>query len=72
MIKNKTKTAGATDHEKKLVSLMSNGYTIDNMAFELGKNANTIASEIRFLRAKFQCTNSVHLVAYFLRNNIIK
>lgn len=61
----------ATEEEKQWVSLLATGQKANEVADKLGLNKNTFAYHLRFLRAKFQCQNTIQLVAYFLRNKII-
>lgn len=61
----------ATEEEKQWVRLLASGEKATDIADKLGLNRNTFAYHLRFLRTKFQCQNSIQLVAYFLRNKII-
>ena len=61
----------ATEEEKKWVTLLATGEKANDVADKLGLNRNTFAYHLRFLRTKFQCQNTIQLVAYFLRNKII-
>ena len=61
----------ATEEEKQWVALLATGEKANDVADKLGLNRNTFAYHLRFLRTKFQCQNTIQLVAYFLRNKII-
>lgn len=64
-------TVVATEEEKQWVRLLATGERANLIADKLGLNKNTFAYHLRFLRTKFQCQNTIQLVAYFLRNKII-
>lgn len=67
-----TQTVKVSGFEKTVVKLLSDGSTITETANHVNKNRNTLATDIRFMHAKYGVKNSTHLVAYFLRNNLIK
>lgn len=64
-------TVAATEEEKKWVALLATGEKANEIADKIGLNRNTFAYHLRFLRTRFQCQNTIQLVAYFLRNKII-
>lgn len=57
--------------DKELVSMLADGMKGNQIAEKLRITENKLASELMILRAKFNCKNSLNLVAYFLRNKII-
>lgn len=61
----------ATDEEKEWVKYLATGEKANDIADKLGINRNTFAYHLRFLRTKYQCQNTIQLVAFFLRNKII-
>lgn len=62
----------ATDEDKELVRLLADGNSGSKIAELLKSNENTVAFNLSVIRKKFNCRNSISLVAYFLRNKIIE
>jgi len=60
-----------TEREKQLVQLLTEGKTASRMALKLGMSESSFSSELATVRAKYDCDNSVQLVAYFLRKKLI-
>jgi DNA-binding CsgD family transcriptional regulator len=56
----------------QLVKYLSYGHSAKEAAIEFGYNQRTVESNISTLKKRFNCINLVHLVAYFLRNKLIK
>lgn len=61
-----------TEWELGLVQMLSDGLNQDSIAETVGKNKFTLATELAILRQRYQCKNSTHLVALFLRHGLIK
>jgi DNA-binding NarL/FixJ family response regulator len=55
-----------------IIELLSNGYTISEIAENLSLSPRTITSHIENLRKKFGAANSIHLVSHFLRNKMFE
>lgn len=64
-------TASITEEDKKIVQMLANGMKGNQIAAKMKMNENTLAFNLSILRAKFNCSNSMSLVVYFLRNKII-
>ena len=64
-------TAAITEDDKKIVQMLADGMKGNQIAHKLKMNENTLAFNLSILRAKFNCTNSMSLVVYFLRNKLI-
>lgn len=60
-----------SEREINLVKMLSDGVNQDSIAEVVGKNKFTLATELAVLRQRYQCKNSTHLVAFFLRNGLI-
>ena len=60
-----------TEREKELVSLLTEGKTAPKTAAKAGTNESSLAAELSKIRAKYDCDNSIQLVAFFLRNKLI-
>lgn len=60
-----------SEKEIKLVKMLSDGVNQDSIAETIGQNKFTMATELSILRQRYQCKNSTHLVAFFLRNGLI-
>ena len=54
------------------VNDISNGFTASETAKRNGTNLNTLQAKLIQIRNYLNCNSLSHLVAYFLRNNIIK
>lgn len=63
--------ATPTDEDKKIVRMLADGMKGNQIATRLKINENTLAFNLSVLRAKFNCSNSMSLVVYFLRNKLI-
>ncbi len=61
-----------TAEEKTIVSRLSNGEQAELIGKDLGYPKGTFATKMQQIRFKYDVTNTVHLVAYFLREGIIK
>ncbi len=61
-----------TEEHKTIVSRLSNGEKGEVIGLQLGYRQGTFAFKLRELRIKYGCINTTHLVAYFLREGIIK
>lgn len=60
-----------TAEEKKWVKLLSSGKKAHKIAEDLGLNKNTFAYKLKFLRVKYNCSNTTQLISFFLRNQFI-
>lgn len=60
-----------SEKEISLVKMLSDGINQDSIAEAIGQNKFTMATELAALRQRYQCKNSTHLVAFFLRNGLI-
>ena len=60
-----------TQEEKQMVTRLSKGETAKKMSKDLGINKSTLATKLKEIRTKYGVSNSVELVAYFLREGII-
>lgn len=60
-----------TNDEKEMVRLLADGMKGNKMANALKINENTLAFNLAVLRGKYDCKNSIQLVAFFLRNKLI-
>ena len=61
-----------TAEEKTIVSRLSKGEQAEIVGNDLGYVKGTFATKMKEIRAKYGCSNTTHLVAYFLRNQIIQ
>ena len=61
-----------TAEEKLIISRLSKGDQAEKVGFDLGYQKGTFATKMKEIRAKYGCHNTTHLVAYFLRNQIIQ
>ena len=61
-----------TQEEKQIVSRLSKGEQAELIGKDLGFSSGTFANKMKEIRRKYSVLNSVHLVAYFLREGIIK
>jgi len=61
-----------TTEEKLIVSRLSKGDQAEKIGFDLGYAKGTFATKMQQIRGKYGCYNTPHLVAYFLRNQIIQ
>lgn len=61
-----------TSEEKTIVSRLSKGDQAEEIGKDLGFVSGSFANKMREIRRKYDVRNSVHLVAYFLREGIIK
>jgi DNA-binding CsgD family transcriptional regulator len=60
-----------TPEEKTIVSRLSKGEQAEHIGTDLGYPKGTFATKMQQIRLKYGCLNTVHLVAYFLREGII-
>lgn len=58
--------------EKRIVKLMSDGLTVDEIALQLDVNARTLERKVSDLRKLCKCISLPHLVGFFFRNKLIK
>lgn len=56
----------------ELVSYLSNGYTVEEVSKVIPKSRRTIETHIAMLKEDFEAKNTPHLVAIFLRKQLIK
>ncbi len=68
----KSITVEITAQEKEIVSRLSDGEQLEEIGKDLGFVSGTFAGRMKEMRIKFGAKNSVHLVATFLRQSIIK
>ena len=61
-----------TSEEKTIVSRLSKGEQAELIGKDLGYPKGTFATKMQQIRAKYSALNTTHLVAYFLRNQIIQ
>lgn len=54
------------------VSMLSNGHTTQDVADYYNQKIRTMEAKLLAARKQFNVQNTTHLVAYFLRNNLIK
>ena len=57
--------------EKQIIVMLKNGMNGDEIAEKTGVNKNTFAFSLKVLRSKYQCKNTVQLVAFFIENNLL-
>lgn len=60
-----------TEDDISLVELLADGKTGEDIAKELKLNKNTLAFNLSVLRSKYDCSNTMALVVFFLRNKLI-
>lgn len=61
------------DHELRfVVQSLSKGSTVEEAAKEISENTRTLEGKLSRLRKLFNCANNTELVAFFLRNKLIK
>jgi len=60
-----------SEKELKWVKMLSNGIPANDIAKKEGINKNTFAFNLKELRLRFNCNNSLHLTAFFIRNGLI-
>jgi len=72
MAKSVTHTVLIPTEGKKIVLMISNGHTVAEISTKLGIKTRTIERQIETMRGKFECTSAAHLVATFIRKEIIK
>lgn len=63
--------AQVTEWDKRVVSLLSDGFTVKEIANKMRLNGRTLESKIFHLRNKMDCQNLTSLVALFLREKLI-
>ena len=61
-----------TMRELEVLKLIADGYTSGEIAKKLNVVAETVYSHRKSMMEKFQVKNAAHLVAYALRNKILK
>ena len=61
-----------TPDEKTIVSRLAKGEKAEDIAADLSIASGTFANTMKAIRAKYGVKNTVELVAYFLREGIIK
>jgi len=66
------KEVDITTQEKKIVSMLADGMQGDEVRRKINMAPGTFANVLKDMRLKYGCLNTVHLVAYFLRNQIIQ
>ena len=54
------------------VYMLSNGATVNDVAIFYELKIRTLEAKLLAARKQFEVENTTHLVAYFLRNNLIK
>lgn len=57
---------------RSVVQSLSEGLTVVEVAKEVGENTRTLEGKLLRLRSLFNCANNTELVAFFLRNKLIK
>ena len=67
----RTFTLEVTPDQKRVVSLLSKGKTVKEVAKEIKVNLRTLEARLDSLRFKHGCKNNVELVADFVRNKLI-
>ena len=60
-----------TKKDKQIITMLKNGMNGEEVADKIGVNKNTFAFSLKVLRSKYQCKNTVQLVAFFIENNLI-
>jgi DNA-binding CsgD family transcriptional regulator len=60
------------EEHKVMVQLLSEGKAYKEIAKEMKCKKSELTNWLHRLRASLNCKSSSHLVAYFLRNGIIK
>lgn len=68
----KSITVEITAQEKEIVYRLADGEVAEEIGKSLGYVSGTFAGLMKEMRIKFGAKNSVHLVAIFFRQNIIK
>jgi len=63
--------AKISEEEKQWVKLLCEGEKLSIIAASLNVSKNTLAYKLGNLRDRLGCKNTVHLAAYFFRNNLI-
>ena len=61
-----------TAQEKQIVLMLANGLQGDDVRRKINMAPGTFANVLKDMRLKYGCLNTTHLVAYFLRNQIIQ
>ena len=56
----------------QLVKLLSNCYTIAEVAEEMDMNKRTLEKKILLMKKVYNCKTLSGLVAFFFRNNLVK
>lgn len=69
---NTTVTVDITKQEQKIVSMLADGMTNEEVAKKIRMNEKTLATWLYNLRNKTGCKNSTHLVALFFRKKILR
>ena len=60
-----------TDHAKKIVALLSQGYNAKHIADMMDINNRTLEAHINRLKSEYGASTLSHLVAIFMRNKVI-
>lgn len=58
--------------DKKIVKMLADGSTVPEIAEGFSINTRTFEKRISLLKNMYGCKNITNLVAYFLRNKLIK
>jgi len=66
-----TNEVKVTAEEKQIVSRLAMGDQGDEIRRHIRMAPGTFANLLKDMRLKYGCRNTTHLVAFFLRNNLI-
>jgi DNA-binding CsgD family transcriptional regulator len=68
----KYKEVELSQRDIAIVKMLSNGMTANEISNQSNISSRTVEMAVLSLRDKYKCKNTPHLVAYFLRKQIIK
>lgn len=60
-----------SEWEKKVVSLLAEGYTIPDIEPEIKDDSRAIEYKLSKLKIRLNCRTAAHLVSFFIRNKLI-
>jgi DNA-binding NarL/FixJ family response regulator len=72
MSKTITVKQAVSESEIMVARMLSDGYTVGEMAKKTNRNIRTMEGIIWRMRREYNCENVAHLVATFMRNKLIK
>jgi DNA-binding CsgD family transcriptional regulator len=53
--------------QKKVADLLAEGNTVGEVAIKMGKSVNTISTQLKHIRRKFNARSAIHVAVLWLR-----